>query len=54
VRALLLGLVDDPHPAFAELSENPETADLAGQGDVDRGRALPAGIQRGSPGERAG
>ncbi len=28
-RALLLGLVDDPHPALAELSEDAEPADLA-------------------------
>ena len=29
-RALLLGLVDDPHPALAELAEDAEAADRAG------------------------
>jgi hypothetical protein len=49
-RVLLLGLVDDPHPALAELAEDPEPADLAGQLLGGGGRAPPAGIQRGSPG----
>ena len=37
-RVLLLGLVDDPHPALAELAEDAEAADLARELRMSRGR----------------